>query len=170
MKTKTASSRLVLLGIAIAAALLTQPVRATAINTLVITENSSTSLTAVLNGTTSLGVTLNFSDDWTIGGLAGINNAETLWTEPGAPSTVVNLVQSASVNGGTIIVHSDQDFGLSGIPDGTKDTTTFTLNGVELDVTFHDNGDVAATPDTGMTASLFGLSLAGLAFFRRKLC
>jgi hypothetical protein len=34
------------------------------------------------------------------------------------------------------------------------------------------NGTIvsATVPDTGMTASLFGLSLAGLAFFRRKLC
>jgi hypothetical protein len=36
--------------IAITAALVTQPMRAGAIDTLVITENSSTSLTAILNG------------------------------------------------------------------------------------------------------------------------
>ncbi len=36
--------------VAIAAALVTQPMRAGAIDTLVITENSSTSLTAILNG------------------------------------------------------------------------------------------------------------------------
>jgi hypothetical protein len=71
MKTKTASSRLMLLGIAIAAALLTQPVRATAINTLVITENSSTSLTATLNGN-PLTVTFHISNDWTIA-LAGVS-------------------------------------------------------------------------------------------------
>ena len=50
-------STLIPLAIAIVAALVTQPVHATAINTLVITENSSTSLTALLNGTTSLTVT-----------------------------------------------------------------------------------------------------------------
>jgi hypothetical protein len=44
--------------IAITAALVTQPMRAGTIDTLVITEFSSTSLTAVLNGTTFLNVTL----------------------------------------------------------------------------------------------------------------
>src|ERR1700693_724582 len=41
---------------------------------------------------------------------------------------------------------------------------------VGIDVTFHDNGDTAAVPDTGTTGSLFGLSLAGLAFLRRNVC
>src|SRR5438034_4961080 len=65
-------STLVSLAIAIAAALVTQPVRATAIQTLVITENSSDSLTALLNGTTSLTVTFDFADQWTIA-LTGVS-------------------------------------------------------------------------------------------------
>src|SRR6266566_7845702 len=69
-------STLVSLAIAIGAALVTQPVRATAIQTLVITEFSSTSLTAMLTvggTTTSLGVTPGISDHWTIalGGVSG---------------------------------------------------------------------------------------------------
>ena len=48
---------------AIAAALVTQPVRAGVIDSLVITENSSTSLTATFNGN-PLSVTLNFADNW----------------------------------------------------------------------------------------------------------
>ena len=58
-------------GVAITAALVTQPMRAGAIDTLVITENSSTSLTAILNGN-SLPVTPNGADHWTIA-LAGVS-------------------------------------------------------------------------------------------------
>src|SRR5947207_4043985 len=56
-------STLVSLAIAIAAALVTHPVRATAIQTLVITEFSSTSLTATLNNN-PLTVTNNGADLW----------------------------------------------------------------------------------------------------------
>jgi hypothetical protein len=41
---------------------------------------------------------------------------------------------------------------------------------VAVQAVFNDKGDVATVPDTGMTLSLFGLSLMGLAFLRRKLC
>jgi hypothetical protein len=63
------------------------------------------------------------------------------------------------------------DFGpaIFALPDGTPDTTTFTLNGNPLSVTFFDKGDVTTAPDTGTTGSLLGLSLMGLAFLRRKL-
>jgi hypothetical protein len=47
---------------------------------------------------------------------------------------------------------------------------TNTADGHALFVTFNDNGDVAAAPDSGTTFSLFGFSLMGLAFLRRKLC
>jgi hypothetical protein len=166
MKTKTVGSRLALLAITIAAALVTQPMRATAIDTLVITEFSSTSLTATLNNN-PLSVSNNGADNWIIS-LAGINSSLQLWTEPGAAG-VFNLVEGQS-RPNTIIVTSEFITTGSGLADGTPDTTTFTLNGSPLSVTFFDKGDVAAAPDTGMTASLFGLSLAGLAFFRRKLC
>src|SRR5437667_11139083 len=83
-------STLVSLAIAIAAALVTQPVRATAIQTLVITEFSSTSLTATLNGTTALSVTDNFADNWTIA-LTGIFGTGQFWFEPDAAG-FVNLV------------------------------------------------------------------------------
>jgi hypothetical protein len=72
--------------IAIAAALVTQPVRASVIDNLVITENSSTSLTATLNGN-PLSVTfrqpvwdiavagISTSSDNTMGGVAGLIGA-----------------------------------------------------------------------------------------------
>src|SRR5689334_19193460 len=71
--------------IVVAVASLTQPLRAGAIDTLVITENSSTSLTAVLNGTTSLTVTPGMADHWTIS-LNGVSSSAPfpghVWFEP----------------------------------------------------------------------------------------
>ena len=52
--------------IAVTAVLVTQPMRAGALDSLVITENSSTSLTAILNGTTSLTVNPISADNWFI--------------------------------------------------------------------------------------------------------
>src|SRR6266566_3335109 len=98
-------STLVSLGIAIAAALVTQPVQATAISTLVITENSSTSLTATLNGTTALSVTNNFADNWTIA-LTGIFGTGQFWFEPDAAG-FVNLVSFNPTLPGQLTVRSD---------------------------------------------------------------
>jgi len=50
------------------------------------------------------------------------------------------------------------------------DAGTDSSNGGFINVTFNDNGDTVAVPDTGTTASLLGLSFMGLAFVRRKLC
>ena len=152
--------------VAIVAALVTQPARAGAINTLLITENSSTSLTAILNGTTSLNVVNTSSDHWTINGLTGIAGAG-LWMEPGPPG-FGNLVSASANSPGSLFVISDNQQ-VGGIPDNVPDTTSFTLGGAALSVTFHDLGDVATIPETGTTVSLFGLSLTGLAFLRRKL-
>jgi hypothetical protein len=171
VKTTTLSFRLLpALMIAIAAAVVTQPIRAVPINDLVITENSSTSLTATLNGN-PLSVTFNFANNWTIAltGVAASNGNSTtqLWAEPEAFFT--NAVDFFSGSPDQLPVTSDFLTSAPGLPDGTQDKTTFTLNGNPLYVTFFDKGDVATAPDTGTTASLFGLSLAGLAFLRRKL-
>jgi hypothetical protein len=154
-------STLVSLGIAIAAALVTQPMRATAINTLVITENSSTSLTATLttsSGTTFLTVTPNGADNWFVA-LAGFAGNQT-WTEPGAAS-VVNSVQGQPFSN-RISIASDLGSVSSGLADGTMDTTSFTLNGSPLSVTFFDKGDVATAPDPGSTLGLLSLSVVAL--------
>jgi len=164
-------STLVSLGIAIAAALVTQPVRATAIQTLVITENSSTSLTALLNGTTFLPVTTNFSgDNWSItlmgvSGPGGSPVSSQDWFEPGgAAAGFVNTVGFSSLNSpNQLSVISDRGPGFTGaLTDGTSDTSDFTLNGSELDVTFNDKGDVASAPDTGSTLGLLSLSVVAL--------
>ena len=160
--------------IAIIAALVTQPMRAGAIDTLVITENSSTSLTALLttpSGTTSLTVTPNGADNWFIN-LLGISarSGSPQWLEPDAAGFINDVIVDASTPN-QLIVRSDLGPGFTqGLANNTADTTHFTLGGNFLFVTFNDLGDVATVPDTGMTFSLFGLSLTGLGFLRRKLC
>ena len=154
--------------VAITATLVTQPMRAGVINTLVITENSSTSLTATLNGN-PLSVTFNFADSWTIA-LTGVSpNSGQFWTEPDA-ADFVNAVFTGVLSSNQLFVTSEFGPTRSGLADGEPDTTSFKLNGGALSVTFFDKGDGATAPDTGTTASLFGLSLTGLAFLRRKLC
>jgi hypothetical protein len=160
--------------VAITAALVTQPMRAGAIDTLVITENSSALLTAILttsSGTTSLSVLNTSSDNWTID-VAGVSVTSIVdnlqfWAEPDAAG-FGNQVAYFFVPNQLGVV---SDIGLANaLADGTADTTTFTLNGNPLSVTFFDKGDVATVPETGTTFSLFGLSLTGLGFLRRKLC
>lgn len=149
--------------VAITATLVTQPMRAGAIDTLVITEFSSTSLTATLNNNPQDIFNVG-PDSWSIL-LSGLSIGDSSsWTEPGAPG-LSNLVFCASP--ATITVISDQTGG-GAHQDGETDST-FTLNGNQLNVTFFDKGDVATVPDTGMTGSLLGLSLTGVAFLRRKL-
>lgn len=159
MKTKIILS----LAVAIAATLVTQPTRAGAINTLAITENSSTSLTAILNGTTSLSVTPNGIDAWTIA-LTGVGTpfgfATTVgWLEPEAG--FVNAVSFDPDLPNHLLVQSDFQH-IGGFPDGTPDTQDFTLNGSLLAVTFFDKGDVASVPDTGSAFGLLFLSVAAL--------
>jgi VPDSG-CTERM motif len=175
MKTKTASSRLTLLAIAITAALVTQPVFGVAIvNNIVITENSnsSTGLTATYNGSTS-GVTVTFvsADHWTITFPSTVNLSPlgVDWVEP-ENTGLGNAVTAPALN--FVNVLSDVTTTFSPVANGTTvmNVGTDFSNGGTINATFNDNGDVAAAPDTGTTASLLGLSLTGLAFFRRKLC
>ena len=152
--------------VVIAAALVTQPMRAGVIDSLIITELSSTSLTATLNGN-PLTVTLNFADDWTIA-LPGVSGTSQQWAEPEPDAAGLGNIVQSFLSPNQLSVISDFGPAFLPLPDGTPDTTRFTLNGNPLSVTFFDKGDVATAPDTGTTASLFGLSLMGLAFLRRK--
>jgi hypothetical protein len=118
------------------------------------------------NGTTSLSVTNNGADNWFVA-LVGFSGNQ-YWTEPGAAGVFNNVQGPPHLN--RISVASELfAAGIPGLADGTTDTSSFTLNGSPVNVTFFDKGDVATAPDTGTTASLFGLSLTGLAFLRRKL-
>jgi hypothetical protein len=176
MKTKAVGSRLALLAIAITATLLTGPVLAqTAPHQLVVTENSSTStgLTATYDGS-AIAVTFIGPDHWTVtvpstvffipGG--GFN-----WVEPGN-SGLGNAVILGSPGNPRFSVTSDTttNFGLVA-DESTVNVGTDTSNGGSISMTFDDDAATAeAVPDTGTTGSLLGLSLMGLAFFRRKLC
>ena len=162
MKTKV----ILLLAIAITTALLVQPMRAKAIDTLVITETSSTSLTAILNTSTSLNVTNGVNaDSWFIA-LAGVSgpasgsDSQQFWIEPDAASAV-NIVQTETASNGLNVL-SDVPAGGVGIPNGTTDTKNFSLNGHVLKVTFFDQGDVAPVPDTGSTLGLLSMSVVAL--------
>ncbi len=112
-------------------------------------------------------MTPNGADNWSVA-LAGVFGAGQIWMEPDAAG-FVNFVQFSSLSPNQLNVLSDFEHS-GGLADGMPDTSSFKLNGGALSVTFFDKGDVATVPDTGTTLSLFGLSLTGLAFLRRKLC
>ena len=155
-------STLVPLGVAVVAALVTQPMRGS-ISTLVITENSSTSLTATLNNN-PLMVTFSSADHWTIptSQLGGAFSGTQVWQEPAPDTGLFNTVQGQPVFG-IISVGSENISGLTGLPNNTADTTSFTLGTTPVSVTFNDLGDGAATaPDTGSTFGLLALALAAL--------
>jgi hypothetical protein len=126
---------------------------------LIITENSSTSLTATLNGVPQT-VIKNGANKWFIetDGVVG----EKLWQEPGEPE-----FNSVVGQGGRISIVSDfSDPGATGLHNGTKDKMDFKINGAELDVTLQDGPTV---PDTATTLPLLSLALAALGLAKRRL-
>jgi len=156
--------RLAVLTVVVVATLGTQPASASAIQTLDITEYSSTNLTAVLNGTTNLSVTPQPGGDAWFFQLVGISEGEQNWLEPDNSGNLNEVATGDIETNGVVEVFSDKTFpGLMSLTDGTPDTTTWTLNGQPLSVTFHDLGDTAnGVPDTGSTVSLVVLALAAL--------
>jgi hypothetical protein len=164
-------STLVSLGIAIAAALVTQPMRAVSIvNNIVITENSSTSLSATYNGlTTGVTITSGGTDFWTVTFPSTVNfsqNGGVNWLEPGS-STLGNEVTFI----GNITPRNKlslfSDFTLAGTITTGNGTTinnvgTDSANGGSISVTLNDNGDVTTAPDTGSTLGLLSLSVVAL--------
>jgi hypothetical protein len=161
------------LGIAIVAALVTQPVRAAVIippviNTLVITENSSTSLTATYsNGTaTAFKLPIIGEEVWQIllPGNASFNQIAVSWTEPENPGQVNQL---SSVGSSAAFLKSDTTTSGAAVPNGTKidNLGTDILNGGTISVTFFDNANdrpSVGVPDGGSSFGLLGLSLIAL--------
>ena len=167
-------SKLPALTIAIIAAWVTQPVfggllPAPTPHELVITENSSTSLTVTYDGSPLI-VSFDSSDLWHFSmPRAFLSLGQPQWTEPD-PSNLVNYVDFTS--NVEAIVHSDilpNSFFSTNADGASVGVGTILTDGLQVFATFHDLGD-AAVPDTGTTFSLFGLSLMGLGFLRRKLC
>src|SRR5262249_5065030 len=138
-----------------------------AISTLDITENSSTSLTWVLNGVShTISTDSAAGEFWDIhvfGSVIGGNPVQ--WLEPDGTGNV-NVVEPIN---NSLYVSSDlSPSPTSTIANGDTDRTHFFLNGAELDVTFHDNGDIVVPePSTLFAGALlllpFGISaLRGL--------
>ena len=163
--------------VAITAAFVTQRVLASVQHQLIFTEDSSTSLAVTFDGSTS-GITITFigGEEWLVDlPFAVTANTAANWTEP-EDSSLFNYVEFIGTPRNRLIVHSDatrfgspHEFPLGA--NGTSVNFGIDLSdNVAVQAVFNDNGDVAKTPDTGTTASLFGLSLMGLGFFRRKLC
>jgi hypothetical protein len=162
--------------IAIAAGLVVQPGFGASItdHQLVIIENSSTSLSVTYDGT-PVPVTLSPGpDNWLLNPLP-VNLSPSafslLWFEPGT-STLFNHLAEIPASGQFFVSSDTPIFGtFSAQSNGFTYVNAGLDNsdGVGVDITFRDHGDIAATPDTGTTGSLFALSLIGLAFLRRKM-
>jgi hypothetical protein len=140
-------------------------------HTLVITENSSTSLTWTLDGGAPQSFTTSTPDSWQIP-LTGVSGSPVTWQEPG--ERTVNSIEVVEEIGGTspqLFIQSDQPSFTSFpiLDNNTPDQSHFTLNGAQLIVTFNDLGDGSTVPDTATTLPLLGLALAALGFAKRRL-
>jgi VPDSG-CTERM motif len=153
-------------------ALVAQPVFGGAItHELIFTETSSTDLTVTYDGNSLVvNPVPNNPDTWNFQfSVMSVPDARFAWAEPG--SNLVNGVFFAPALTGAVVSDRDPVF-FTETPinaDGAR-IQVGTDGGVAVFATFHDLGDVATVPDTGTTFSLFGLSLTGLGFLRRKLC
>jgi hypothetical protein len=189
MKTTTPSFKLSpTLMVAIISAWFAHPAWAVPIEpTLTVTEVSNTQLNwawDAAGGSTSGMITTLTPDLWPQTFISGPNLNQSqgfggashgFWTEPGDPG-FFNLLSVQYIQGNTsglwtiLPVKSDTSDTSSGFPifpDGTvADTGLFKFAFVDSAAA----SETTAVPDTGTTASLFGLPLTGLAFLRRKLC
>jgi hypothetical protein len=164
MKTNLRSKlrTLAFLGIAIIAAASTQPLFAVPLD-LQITENSSTSLSATLDGS-AVPVQNTAADRWTL------TFADTFvfavfdvpWVEPDGSPSLGNFVSGTGTN--QLFVLSDFPVG-DDTPDGTTQTQSVFISGIRTDIniTFHDHGDGATVPDTGATLGLLFLAMIAVA-------
>jgi hypothetical protein len=146
------------------------------VDTLVIIEHSSTSLTATFNGTDipAADIANTSSDHWSIT-LPGITEnviGGSTWLEGfGQFSEPIdnNVFGGGGANPSTVTVISDPLGAPFNHQNGETDTTSFTIgtatSSTPLIVTFTDNGD--SVPDAATTWSLLTLSLAGLGIFRK---
>ncbi len=157
-------STLVPLGIAIAVALLSQPVRASVINNIVLTENSSTSLTATYNGSpiSAANITNSGPDSWivTFPGTVSFNGDRGTWIESANIENTVDFILMDHV----LTVNSDVA-GTGFFSDGqtAMGVGTDSSNGASINAAFFDNAATSeGVPDTGSTLGLLSLSMVAL--------
>ncbi|MBV9619248.1 MAG: VPDSG-CTERM sorting domain-containing protein [Verrucomicrobia bacterium] len=166
LKSTLKTRALPLLAAAIALLIL-QPARAVpvAIHNLVLTENSSTSLTATYDGS-AVGVSVIYisGDHWGVTvGFPVTFSGNPQWTEPEDPSAFNVITLFAIPN--QFIVNSDYlSNGTTPLANGSPAPNfgTDSRDGKSISVTFNDNGDVAIVPDPGSTLALLALSLTTL--------
>ena len=162
MKTTLQNVRFIIF--AIAAVLAIQPVFPQTTNSIVITENSSTSLTATYNNG-SIPPTPNGPDSWFLQFPITVvfQSPSLAWIEPENPS-LANAV-SFPPGGNAINVHSDVSSNFTPVMDeGTVNVGTDIINGLPISLTFDDDAATAeaTVPETGSTLGLLSLSLTGL--------
>lgn len=157
---------------------MTQPVFGVPDHQLVLTENenSSSNLSVTYDGSATGVTVVNLGTDlWTVTFTQQITIATDFfaWQEPGDP-THFNYFNAGNYIGAVDFVYSDLSW--TGSYDLPPNGFTYIGVGLDhtnptapvpIDITFEDG---PAVPDTGTTCSFFGLSLMGLAFFRRKFC
>lgn len=164
--------------VAITAAFVTQSVcgqMPTPTPIITLTEYSSSNLTAVYTSgsgaMTNLTVTFRGPDQWTVtlpSNLVTTGNQAT-WSEPSSENSL-NAIISQSIMP-VFPVNSDFATGPGMFANNTRSTVPIAATqGTAPVLVYGVFNDLSDVPDTGTTASLFGLSLTGLAFLRRKLC
>jgi hypothetical protein len=169
MKTNLHNVRFITWAFALAAVLVTQPMSAVPMtHTIVITENSSTSLTVTYDGNPAT-VTFNGPNSWTVTlpSTVQFSGSATDWSEPENVNSTNGVVFEGAGRGpgNTFFVTSDTASpGQPGLANGTFVTVpgSDTSNGGSISATMFDNGDVATAPDTGSTFALLFLSLVAL--------
>jgi hypothetical protein len=136
---------------------------------IVLTENSSTNLTATYDGSTT-GVTVTFQapNQWVVTFPATVNLGSTGrnvdWIEPDI-SSLANAVSFFPEVSSVLGVSSDAAISpsFSPTPNGsTVNNVGFDSRGGSISATFHDNGDTRAVPETGSTLGLLFLALIGV--------
>jgi hypothetical protein len=168
MKTNRQCIGLVSLAIAITALLLNGSAYAVT-HDIVMTENSSASLTVTFDATdiTATGVNNTGPDQWTVTFPLVGDFFESVppfflsWNEPGS-TTVINNVTPVSSSTKMLVMSDVSESAFTHAPD---DTTLFAHTFVnDYHITFDDDGDapIRSVPDTGSTLGLLFLSLMAL--------
>ena len=139
------------------------------IHTLDITENSSTSLTVLYDGSDVTASVVGFTspDNWTLTFDPSIQFGvfNQFWTEPEDANFVNVVFQNGPNDSNVLFVISDNPNTGGAVPDNTSQLEPGTVSGVQsfFNTTFHDHGDAAVgVPEGGSTLTLSFLSLAAL--------